>query len=707
MYHLKFKVIFLSFFFFPLISQAQTLEGTFSKVISHLTNGSSQVEYYLETKDLDVFKLDLSKIATKDFPASEDFVSLDGLMTGENEFAVERIYNIQVQKEKPQMKTSESNKRSLVVLKTVNSRCAQFNLEESLNNLKKDFKRVSSNKFYFDSDLNQNGSPNFFEVDYSEQNSVCNFAKDKAFATKFVRDLLKRDGSLNVTDNYHIAFIGDFQECTFTGKADLPGYYTQIVNHCAHHPLFVHELGHNLNLHHAAFDKNKNNKIDGAIETYGDPFSAMGKLVARELTGVAKFPDEDMIFNPVELYKLGWVNGKVYDIKPDNKEVHKLYKFNDFSNNSSPDLRTKAIRVVMPKTDYFISFTHDNYDREKLQVHFDSRVYDNEQFGSVYINSIKERQSLALAPNLWVTFLKREINQANDITISFKLSEQRPKGFAAGIGNKISVKNNVFPFRDLYSSLSANFSSDQHLAWEKFTLFHPFRTLDEEYDLREFPNVQIGENNQIGFYFQDGTSKFAQMKKYPLGALIKSTVTLPNSINSLTEGVGEVVRFTKEDEIYSLVIRNYYLYDASNGQKTTVLGLTLYAPDSEIIYSKISLNDQIVYLDAPVGYFKLTRNNKNQGELVYSPSSFNDTRSPEIDLNSYCIGYLENGICQLGERLFILSAFLRNINSSECVDSDGDGWGWNGQKSCRVEAECIDSDGDGWGWDGSKSCKVN
>ncbi|PID52296.1 MAG: hypothetical protein CR972_02365 [Candidatus Moraniibacteriota bacterium] len=46
-----------------------------------------------------------------------------------------------------------------------------------------------------------------------------------------------------------------------------------------------------------------------------------------------------------------------------------------------------------------------------------------------------------------------------------------------------------------------------------------------------------------------------------------------------------------------------------------------------------------------------------------------------------------------------------------CYDWDGDGWGWDGEKGCKVEAvtetaECYDWDGDGWGWDGEKGCKV-
>jgi len=48
-----------------------------------------------------------------------------------------------------------------------------------------------------------------------------------------------------------------------------------------------------------------------------------------------------------------------------------------------------------------------------------------------------------------------------------------------------------------------------------------------------------------------------------------------------------------------------------------------------------------------------------------------------------------------------------------CIDTDGDGWGWNGSTSCpatpttpETPGTCIDSDGDGWGWDGQQSCRV-
>ncbi|OED42432.1 hypothetical protein AB833_07295 [Chromatiales bacterium (ex Bugula neritina AB1)] len=82
-------------------------------------------------------------------------------------------------------------------------------------------------------------------------------------------------------------------------------------------------------------------------------------------------------------------------------------------------------------------------------------------------------------------------------------------------------------------------------------------------------------------------------------------------------------------------------------------------------------------------------------------------------------------------------AQITGTGAGECVDSSGDGWGWDGTASCRVSGAtnlpaagsnqgnavrdesrntggvaantgtCIDSDNDGWGWDGTASCRVS
>lgn len=59
----------------------------------------------------------------------------------------------------------------------------------------------------------------------------------------------------------------------------------------------------------------------------------------------------------------------------------------------------------------------------------------------------------------------------------------------------------------------------------------------------------------------------------------------------------------------------------------------------------------------------------------------------------------------------LVTEILDGDQSQSCVDSDGDGWGWDGTVSCLVEpsvpvvaGECIDVDGDGWGWNGVDTC---
>lgn len=51
--------------------------------------------------------------------------------------------------------------------------------------------------------------------------------------------------------------------------------------------------------------------------------------------------------------------------------------------------------------------------------------------------------------------------------------------------------------------------------------------------------------------------------------------------------------------------------------------------------------------------------------------------------------------------------------TTACIDTDGDGWGWDGSNSCLIEnftptaGACVDSDGDGWGWNGIETCLLD
>jgi len=61
----------------------------------------------------------------------------------------------------------------------------------------------------------------------------------------------------------------------------------------------------------------------------------------------------------------------------------------------------------------------------------------------------------------------------------------------------------------------------------------------------------------------------------------------------------------------------------------------------------------------------------------------------------------------------VVAALMYSTSSAnDCIDTgiQGDGWGWDGTQSCRIEitaGDCIDFDGDGWGWDGVGSCRTD
>lgn len=53
-------------------------------------------------------------------------------------------------------------------------------------------------------------------------------------------------------------------------------------------------------------------------------------------------------------------------------------------------------------------------------------------------------------------------------------------------------------------------------------------------------------------------------------------------------------------------------------------------------------------------------------------------------------------------------ARIVEVDAIECVDEDGDGWGWDGTQSCVIPQQiitaCVDEDGDGFGWNGRSTC---
>ena len=114
--------------------------------------------------------------------------------------------------------------------------------------------------------------------------------------------------------------------------------------------------------------------------------------------------------------------------------------------------------------------------------------------------------------------------------------------------------------------------------------------------------------------------------------------------------------------------------------------------------------------------FNLTGNMPDQHSPLPSPVGTNNTNA-SVQLNP-----------------FSNTSNTQESESLPCIDSDGDGWGWDGEESCRVNSGnsssitapsipihieespgaavdsqrvCIDSDGDGWGWDGVASCEIS
>ncbi len=98
--------------------------------------------------------------------------------------------------------------------------------------------------------------------------------------------------------------------------------------------------------------------------------------------------------------------------------------------------------------------------------------------------------------------------------------------------------------------------------------------------------------------------------------------------------------------------------------------------------------------------------------IGWSPTSFAQTGAC-IDTDGD--GYGWNGVstCDPNAGSASDSGSSPTSSGGACVDSDGDGYGWNGVATCSVDApapaadsSCIDTDGDGFGWNGVSTCLV-
>ena len=109
------------------------------------------------------------------------------------------------------------------------------------------------------------------------------------------------------------------------------------------------------------------------------------------------------------------------------------------------------------------------------------------------------------------------------------------------------------------------------------------------------------------------------------------------------------------------------------------------------------------------------------GVLLLASSSLGAAEIPcEYDSNSEW-PQPEGKVCQSTDSPLLLADDATSASvtpvvptcSSAAFDSDGDGWGWENQESCRVlliagnpvcENVSSDTDGDGWGWENGRSC---
>ena len=88
------------------------------------------------------------------------------------------------------------------------------------------------------------------------------------------------------------------------------------------------------------------------------------------------------------------------------------------------------------------------------------------------------------------------------------------------------------------------------------------------------------------------------------------------------------------------------------------------------------------------------------GSVVIYYHELEETQSP------VCIDTDGDGWGWDGSQTCVVEPTVQPV-AGICIDSDGDGYGWNGVASCIPEPPCIDTDGDGWGWTGTESCLID
>lgn len=93
---------------------------------------------------------------------------------------------------------------------------------------------------------------------------------------------------------------------------------------------------------------------------------------------------------------------------------------------------------------------------------------------------------------------------------------------------------------------------------------------------------------------------------------------------------------------------------------------------------------------------------------VHAQTDSTQTSEGQLPDGVECIDTDGDGFGWTGTETCLIPDFVPV--AGECIDFDGDGFGWNGVETCLIPGfvptagECIDFDGDGFGWNGVETC---
>ncbi len=184
--------------------------------------------------------------------------------------------------------------------------------------------------------------------------------------------------------------------------------------------------------------------------------------------------------------------------------------------------------------------------------------------------------------------------------------------------------------------------------------------------------------------------------------------TTQNSAGDGLSSSPKIYRFNLPEEEF------YFFYDQgkifkidSNGTIGTIL--STYQPSNFAPFGQISLSlDEDSNGEISFSYQKGV---KEKDETIRPPTSSCSPLSNSFTSELHILPCLLEPTPVVPPTNEEDNSSVDENESGECVDTDGDGWGWDGNASCRMEGswheikpECLDPDGDGWGWDGSESC---